>query len=217
MTRKNLAAALLAAALAVGGATAAAGEYSGFLDGYPDLETVEGAPGVEGWENPAYDPSRYQRVMLDPVIIYLHPDSEDKGIDADTMKAVSDGLHQALVEVLEPAYPVVTHPNDATVQVRIAVTGVKMKKKSRGLLGYTPIGFVVTAAQDAAGKRIELDEAGLEIEVLDANTGERQLVAVMADALKGDDGRKAGSWDAVEARLKALAERFRARLEAAQR
>ena len=122
---------------------------------------------------------------------------------------------QTLVDELEPTYPVVSKAGPGTMVVRLAITDVKMKKKKRGLLGYTPIGIVVTAAQDAAGARVSLVDAGIEGELLDALTGERLAVLVDKGLKASKDKDEKLSWDDIDQRLRFYAKRFRARLDAA--
>ncbi|MGB5340214.1 MAG: DUF3313 family protein, partial [Gammaproteobacteria bacterium] len=80
------------------------------------------------------------------------------------------------------------------------------------LLGYTPIGFVVTAAQDAAGERVSLKGAVLELELLDSQSNER--VGVLVDKTPTTADKKELSWDSVTATFDFYANRFKSRLHA---
>ncbi|MGB5398191.1 MAG: DUF3313 family protein, partial [Gammaproteobacteria bacterium] len=97
--------------------------------------------------------------------------------------------------------------------VRAAITNVHMAKKKRGLLGYTPVGFVVTAAQDAAGARVSLKNAVLEMELLDSQSNER--VGVLVDKTPTTADKKELSWDSITATFDYYANRFKSRLHAA--
>jgi hypothetical protein len=81
-----------------------------------------------------------------------------------------------------------------------------MTKQKRGLLGYTPIGFVVSTAVKAVGDNMSLQDAVLEAELLDSQTKER-LGALI-------DQKGATSWDRIEETLNFYAQRFRSRLDA---
>ena len=98
--------------------------------------------------------------------------------------------------------------------MRAALTNVKLAQKKRGLLSYTPIGLVATAVADAAGSRISLNDAVLEVEMLDAATGGR--LGVLVDKAPKAAGREALSWDSINRTFAFYAERFKARMLAAK-
>lgn len=81
---------------------ASAPKQSGFLDGYyKDL-----GPGPKGgvderWLRPGVNFAKYNKLMIDSVIFYYAPDSEDKGIDGEKMKELTDAFnteHRQCVE-----------------------------------------------------------------------------------------------------------------------
>jgi hypothetical protein len=191
-----------------------AGAESGFLDPMPAMQPDPEDSDVMVWRAEDFDRSKYDKVVIQPITIFISPKSEYQGINADEMKALSDQFRLALVQSLEPAYPVVDEPDARTLVARIAITDVSFKKKERGLMGYTPIGFVATSAMDAAGKRIELARAGIETELLDGASGKRLQATADSNPFKG--GGKDKSWAGVEARLKSYAERFRRRMDEAR-
>ena len=81
-----------------------------------------------------------------------------------------------------------------------------------GLLGYTPIGVVATAVADAAGARISLKDAELEIETLNSVTGER--LGVLVDKAPVTPEEEKLSWESVGEVFAFYAERFKTRLAA---
>jgi hypothetical protein len=155
------------------------------------------------------DLGQYERLVIGAVEIWIHPESKYKGIDPTDLKVLSDAFRQILIDELEPGYPVVDKAGPKTLYVRLAITGVKLKKKKRGLFGYTPIGFLVSSALDSASKRTSLTEGGIEAELLDASTNER--LGVLVDT--GVVG--AITWQDVEMGLRFYAKRFKARLDSA--
>jgi hypothetical protein len=58
---------------------------------------------------------------------------------------VTNNFRKALIKHLEPAYPVVDTNGQDVLELRLAITNVVAEKKKRGLLGYTPVGFVIGA------------------------------------------------------------------------
>ncbi|MEE9597291.1 MAG: DUF3313 family protein, partial [Acidiferrobacterales bacterium] len=63
-----------------------------------------------------------------------------------------------------------------------AITNLKMKKKKKSVLGYTPVGLVAGAVKGATttdiAKKADLQSMVFEAEVFDSDTGER-LVALI--------------------------------------
>jgi hypothetical protein len=180
-----------------------------FFSGTPHFESDKEFPGALVYRKPDVKVS-YTKVLIDPIEIWVAEDSEYKGIDPDEVKVIADSLRQIIVKELEPEYQVVEEPGEGVLGIRLAITNVYIKTKKRGLLGYTPIGFVVTTIGNLAGLRTELNKATIEAELLDGGTNE-QLAAVI-DPL-GSDGMEEASWEELGKRLEAYAKRLRARLD----
>ena len=196
------------ALLSSGAVLAAEPQYSGFIENYPDLKPDPQNPGALLWEKPGLDRSAYRAVMIETIDIFIHPQSKYKGFDANDMKVISDTFYKEIVDVLEPEIPVVSKPGPGVLVLRLAITNVHLKKKKRGLLGFTPVGLIVTGMKDLAGKRVRLVDATLEAESFDGQTGERLVVLVDTQAdLPGKEGEKP-SWDQIAKTLRSTAERF---------
>ena len=125
---------------------------------------------------------------------------------------IADAFRQILVDELEPAYPVVDKAGPQTLLVRLAITGVKLKKKKRGLMGYIPIG-AVAGAVTGAYRKVTLEDVSIEAEVLDASNEER--LGVLVDSGIVASTEKA-TWEDVEMGLRFYAKRFRSRLNESQ-
>ena len=203
---------LSAAALTLFLQQAVAGD-SEFIENMPELTQDPDRSGAMIWEKPGFNRADYTRVQIEPVTIFISPDSEYKGLNADDMKKLADGFYEAMIKTLEPDVPVVSQGGKGVLYVRAAITNVKLAKKKRGLLGYTPIGLVVGAAESATGANILLKDAELEFEALDSVSGER--VGVLVDKAP-ETGSEKLSWDSISATFKYYAERFKMRLTTAQ-
>jgi len=180
-----------------------------FFSGTPHFESDKEFPGAFVYKKPDVKTS-YTKVLIDPIEIWVAEDSEYKGIDPDEAKVIADSLRQTIVKELEPEYPVVNELGEGVLGIRLAITNVYIKTKKRGLLGYTPIGFVVTAIGNLAGLRTELGKATIEAELLDSSSNEQ--LAALIDPLGGDSEGKA-SWEELSKRLEAYAKRLRTRLD----
>lgn len=187
---------------------------SPFIDDMPPLAADPDRAGAMIWQKPGLDRAAYTRVMIEPVTLFVSADSEYQGLDADDLKALADGFRETVTRTLEPDIPVVSQKGPGVLYLRVALTEVKVARKKRGLLGYTPIGLVARAAKEAvAGPSVSLRDAVLEIEMLDSVSGER-LGVLVDKAPKGS--AEEVSWEAISKTFTFYAERFKSRMKAAQ-
>ena len=108
------------------------------------LKPDANVPGLESHTAAGQDPTKYPKVVLGALTFYFADDSKTKDLDADEAAMISDALRAALTENLEKYFEIVDQPGPDTLLMNVAVTKIKMKNKKRGLLGYTPIGLVVS-------------------------------------------------------------------------
>lgn len=193
-------------------APATAGGYSGFLDDYSRLEPDPDRSGALRYIAPGVDLKKYDRLLITPIEVLYDADSKHKNISPDELKAITDRLYTAMVSALEPAIPVVSQPGPGVLAVHLAITGVRLENKKRRLLGYTPIGFAATTLANAAGLRVTLKGAGLEAELVDAQSGE--VVGQLVDRGAASAGGDGSTWEQLDATAKFYAERFRSRFAA---
>ena len=185
-------------------------KYSGFLDHYPDLKQDPDGSGGLIYEKAEIDHCSYDKIMIEPIEVWMADDSKYKGFSPDVLNAVTDELYRSLEVNLEPEYPVVGEPGEGVVVIRLAITDVYGMKKKRGLLGYLPIA-AVAGAMSGKYRRINLADATIEAEILDAQSLDR--LGVLIDKLSVS--RKGGdmSWEEVIGALHFYAERFRADID----
>jgi hypothetical protein len=189
----------------------AAGGYSGFLDDYSGLRPDADRPGAMVHRAEGASLAKYGKVAIAPIEIWLAPDSPYKGISPDELKLIADQFRVQLRKALEPDYPVVESPGPDVLGLRLAIANVRMAKKERSLLNYTPVGFAVYTVKDAAGANVALSDATIEAELIDSASGKR--LGILVDQQK-TTARGAPSWESLDATLAFYAQRFRARLDA---
>ncbi|NQZ54850.1 MAG: DUF3313 domain-containing protein [Piscirickettsiaceae bacterium] len=191
---------------------------SAFIEGKIDLSPIPDKQGAYRYIKPDLDLKKYSKIIIEPVEVWLHPESKYKGIEPNTVKAMADSFAQILVNELEPEYRVVGQVGDDTLVVRLAIMGLKTKKKKRGLLGYIPVALIVSALNTDALERVSLIDAGIEAEILDSITGER--LAVLVDTgirtPASDTAGKKLSWEDIEMSLRFYAKRFKSQLDASK-
>lgn len=166
-----------------------------------------------GRRKPGIDRGSYRKVIIEPITVFVSPDSEYKGLEAADLQAIADGFREAMSKALAPDVAVVTEHGPGVLRMRAALSNVMLKKAKRGLLGYTPVGIVVTVAQHAAGSRISLKNAVLEVETLDAASGERLGVLVDTAPKMAED--KDLSWQAIEITFAFYGERIKMHVQLA--
>jgi hypothetical protein len=194
---------------------ASAASASDFIEDMPQLQPDADRAGAMVWTKPGANRAAYTRVMLEPVTIFISPESKYKGLSAEELATLSQTFLDTMTKTLEPEVPVVNQAGPGVLYLRVALTNVNVAKKKRGLLGYTPIGFVATTVKDAvAGPSISLQDAVFEVEALDSTTGERLGVVVdKAPKTEGDNL----SWDSITKTIVFYAERYKARMHNAGR
>ncbi|MBW1759792.1 MAG: DUF3313 domain-containing protein [Deltaproteobacteria bacterium] len=190
-------------------------KYSGFLEDYPTFTADKDRPGALIYHKAGAELKKYTKIMLDPIEIWYAKDSKYKGISPDDLKTLADSFRQVIIAELEPDYPVVSKPGPDVLGLRLAITDVHVARKKRGLLGYTPVGLVVTTGMHLAGMRISLQNASIEGEMLDSQSYERLGALIDRGAASPTEKeKKAASWEEVEKTLKFYAKRLRGRMDA---
>jgi hypothetical protein len=97
-------------------------KYSGFLSDYSKLQADPDGSGAERYRNPAVDMKKYNKVLLERIMVSLKSDAEYKAIDPDEMKALTDYLREAIARELGTDYPLVNEPGPGVLRVRLAIT-----------------------------------------------------------------------------------------------
>ena len=165
----------------------------------------------------------YNAVFVDQPEIFVAADSKYKGAKGDQLKALADVARLATMDRLEAnGYTVATEPGRDTLYFRWAITDLYLQKKKRGILSYTPVGFVVHATTQAAvrdlWKKIDIAELSIEAEFSDFVTGEILGAAVSTQlGMRKASGQKADlvSWQELDALFQTLGERLSCVLDAA--
>jgi hypothetical protein len=203
-------------------ATDLSAEDSGFLSDYSKLKPVAGTD-IRMYTAPnAYtDFKNYTAVMIDQPELVIADDSKYKGIKPDDAKVVADTMRKALSDAVSKhgRVKVVDKPGPGVLYARLAASNVHLKKKSRGVLGYTPAGFVVGSAVSASQdmeQKIILQDMTLELEVLDSQT--EKVMAPVVDRISSEKKAKAGeSWMEEHTVMAYWATRFNCRLKNSQK
>ena len=159
---------------------------------------------------------RYNSVMVDQPEIFIADDSKYKGAKPDHLKQLVDTARLAMRERLAAGnWAVAEEPGPNVVFMRWAINDLYLNKKKRGLLSYTPVGFVVHTTAQAAirdlWKKIDIVEFGLKIEWLDSVSGEVLSAMQGMYGARKSKGQKVDlfTWEEFDALFQTIGEQSR--------
>ena len=150
-------------------------QFSGFLGDYTGLEPN---PNLEGEALTYVNPDEmkglrsYVAIIVDPVEVYVATDADDSLIPQRAREAVANYFKHALVGALSDLYPVVDSPGPLVLRLRAAVVGVDLGGD------VAPMDKALADASNPLQRAIVIDEVGVELELVDSETGERIAAAV---------------------------------------
>lgn len=167
----------------------------------------------------------FNAIMVDQPEIFFSPDTKYKGAKPDQLKALADTSRLAMMERLEAGgYNVTDTPGASVMLMHWAITDVYLKKKKRGILSYTPVGFVVHSTKQAAikdlWKKIDIIEMGIEMELTNSATGEILAAGMFMEGhrkdKKQDIEQDPVTWEELDAMFSTIGERVRCNLDNAR-
>lgn len=172
---------ILSMTLILSAAFAEEPKYSGFLGNYyQDLQ-----PGPEGgakmrWIKPGVDFTKYHKLIVDSVIFYMAPDSEDMGIDAEQVKELSDAFNQEIVNALKDKYLLVSDPGPDVARLKIAITGIKKSRPGiSAVTSVVPVGIGISIIKKGVtGSYSGSGKTAAEFMALDSTTNDVIVAAV---------------------------------------
>lgn len=148
---------------------------TGFLgDYYGKMQKGPEGGAQKRWLKPGVDFSRYDKVMLESVVFYFDPTSEDNGVDPEVMKELSDAFNLELVNALKDKYPIVSEPGPDVIRVRIALTGLKQSRPViSGVTSIVPVGLAISVVKKGAtGSWSGSGVTGAELMAIDSMSNE---------------------------------------------
>jgi hypothetical protein len=147
---------------------------SGFLSDYSKLhEDKYGDRSLKWYEKENFNWNKYRKIMLDPVLVFYHPEAKYRQIDPDAVKKLTDYFRLVVEEELGEDYPIVTTPGADVLRVRAAITEI--------VPANSAINIVTTAAVFVP---LDMGGAAIEAEFMDSQTNE--VLAAMVDKKMGN-------------------------------
>jgi hypothetical protein len=133
--------------------TCSAARADGLIPPDVRLVPVVQFPGTTGYIAPDYDTRRaaLHSVYLAPIEIFLAPDSPYKGIEPTQMAALTSAFADILRDEVLNNANVVDTPQPDSMVVQIALTDVRLAKRSFRPRDITPVGIVINGVKRVAG------------------------------------------------------------------
>ena len=159
---------------------------SGFLSNYDDFKVMNSETNAKVWiQKPHTDLSLlkdYKAIVFSPIEVWMSHESDYRGVDPNELKLITDYFLEQLQVKLGKNFEIVEKSGPNVMNLRIAITGVQKTKPKREVYNLIPTMLIATAGAVAyrkvAGKNLDAYQATMEMEILDAQSGDR-LVAAM--------------------------------------
>jgi len=126
-------------------------QYSGFLGDYSRLAPVPDNPNARRWVGVGFDFKPYDKILLEPVEVWVSPTSEYKGATPETLQRMTDRFTDSFRNALQPGYTLVQELGPGVLRIRLAVTGVHLTSPGFKPRDILPVFLIVNAARNAAG------------------------------------------------------------------
>ena len=162
-------------------------EPSGFLqDLYPQLREGKGDEALPVYRNPQVDWSAkatYEKILLDPVMIWRSKDSKLQGVDHHDAQAIADSFYALLYQELAKDYEMVTQPGPKTFRLQAAFTDAEQSNPGLDILSSVSalfnVAFVASTIKTlSSDKSLFKGGASIEAKFMDAESGEILAAAV---------------------------------------
>jgi len=191
---------------------------SGFLGDYSKLHAGEKGQALLVYVDPQVHFSKYRKMMIDPVTIWRSSETND--IPPSEVRDLIDDLDDVLRITLDDHFEIVKEPGPDVLRLRVAITEAEGSwRVIDGRLGdeLDPDLQAVTPKQPSSATRSFVGKAGIEAELLDAQSGSRVAAAIDRRAGASTLKPAESKWADVEDAFRYWADRLRDRLEELRR
>jgi Protein of unknown function (DUF3313) len=162
-------------------------EFAGFLKDYSQLKpnpNLDGNAMTFVNADEKKNLHKYVAMIVDPVQVYLASDADESKLPEKGRGVGARYFHKALVDAVSSAFPVVDQPGPLVLRLRSAIIGVDVG-------GEIPAANKPANAEDALDRGVNIGKVGVEMELVDSETGEQ--IAAMVDRENLGSGAEIGS------------------------
>jgi hypothetical protein len=195
---------------------------SGFLSDYSKLQPDPKNANLLVYKKEPDVLKNSHKFMLNPVIVYLLPQAEQRGIDPDQLDKVAHTFTEALRDELTKSghYEIVTKPGPGVMVLRIAITNLEPTggKKNAAVKGAaTAASVAVAPGASLLVPRFSVGKVAIEGEMVDSVSGEVEAAFMTSKSgRRFFSGLKAyQSWGDINAAFRSWAKNFREELDEA--
>lgn len=197
-------------------------EPSGFLqDLHPQMRKGTDDEALLVYRNQQVEWSEkatYDKILLDPVMIWRGTESKVRGLDQKTAQIIADAFYAILYQELAKDYQMVREPGPRSFRLQAALTEAEKSLPVLDIISSVPapfnVAFVASTIKTlATGKPLFKGAASIEGKLMDGVTGE--VLAAAVDRRVGGrflDAEVFDSWNDVHAALAYWAQLTRFRL-----
>ena len=155
-------------------------KQSGFLGDYSMLKPGPDGGALMAYQNPDANIKSYDKILLEPVTIWMGTDSEMKDLAKEDRQRVADELFSLLHARLSKDYQMVQTPQPGTMRIAAALTSAESSYPILDTVStIIPVGAAVSILKAiATGKPAFVGEATAEMKITDATTDVILLEAV---------------------------------------
>jgi hypothetical protein len=158
-------------------------EFVGFLSTYANLKPNPKFENTKSFvtDDPNKNIHRYVAVMIDPPVIYVSTDTDEKNVPDKGVAALRDYFQNAITKAVQDAYPVVQSPGPLVLRLRSAIVGIDVGQPAQG----------DSKDSDALQRPLNIGKVGIEAEFVDSESGEQ--IAAAVDHQNLGDGAQVGA------------------------
>jgi hypothetical protein len=162
-------------------------QFSGFLKDYSNLKPnpkLEGNALTFVREDERKNLHKYIAMIVDPVQVYLASNVDESKLPEKARGVGARYFHKALAGAVSSAFPVVDQSGPLVLRLRAAIIGVDVG-------GEIPAANKSADSQGSLEHAIDIGKVGVEMELVDSETGEQ--IAAMVDRENLGAGAEIGS------------------------
>jgi hypothetical protein len=165
---------------------AAGQEFSGFLKDYSALKpnpNLEGNALTYVSTDAQKNLRSYFAIVVDPIEVYVATEADEGKVSEASRKVLTNYFEHALKNAVSDAFPVVEAPGPLTLRLRAALVGVDVG-------GEVAAGDLPPDIKPFE-RALNIGKLGVEMELVDSETGER--IAAMVDKTNLGAGAEVGA------------------------
>ncbi len=145
-------------------------EFAGFLSTYANLKSNPNFENTKSYvtSDPAKNIHRYIAVIVDPPEVYVSTNIDQNAISERGVAALREYFQNAITNSVADAFPVVQSSGPLVLRLRSAIVGVDVGSPSAS----------DSTDRNALQRHLNIGKVGVEVELLDSETGEQIAAAV---------------------------------------